>query len=125
MKDIETLKDIEERVRESLVRIDCVVEETANKVLAIFDEAEKRLHDPNVRIVKQLDKAKSYAQALRTELADAKSQLEKCRSKGTSLNEMISSLKVELVVAKRENARLAQKTDWVAEVGPVKPIRRR
>ena len=109
--------------RESLTRL---LQEIEDQVLAVFDEAEKRLSDPRVNLVRRLNKKVSELDELRAALSERERHLSKCRTARAELQQEVEALRVEnkrltLEITKLRDNELA----WVQEMRQVRPIMKR
>jgi predicted nucleic acid-binding Zn-ribbon protein len=90
---------------------------TREDVLRVFTEAEERLSDPNVRIVKKLDKNRAEIDDLRRRLGKSETELAKCRSSRDRLQSELESVS-------REAESLREEVVWRREAENIRPIRK-
>ena len=110
--------ELEEKELERLwARVQELLGNTRENVLRVFNEAEKRLSDPNVRIVKKLDKKKAEIDDLRMRLGRSETELAKCRSSRERLQS-------EFERVSREAESLREEVAWRREAENIRSIRK-
>lgn len=105
--------------------IKAALDETLQRVSDVFQEAERKLEDPNVRIVKRLDKKTSTISMLREKLEKAERHLASCREKGKQNEGSLRVLRNENADLKKQIAALADKAAFLTAANSVRPLRRR
>jgi chromosome segregation ATPase len=80
-------KDVDAQLNSLSVRVEKFLQELEVRVLTIFDDAEARLRDPNVRIVARLDKKTAELASLRDRLRKTQSDLAKSRQANEKLRD--------------------------------------
>jgi hypothetical protein len=120
------LKKVEPDIRaqqESLTRF---LQEVEERVLAVFDAAERRLRDPRVNLVRRLDKKVGELDAVRATLAEREHHLLKCRAARAEFQQEVEALRAENKRLILENTKLRDnELAWAQEVGQVRPIKKR
>lgn len=83
-----------------------------------FSNAEKILRDPNIAIVKRLEKKTESDKRTKSQLARNKGFLEECRKKNVDLQRRIEELEKEVT-------RLRGTVEWVDEIQNVRPLQQK
>jgi len=114
-------QDLSNRVNALMADFDKMLEE-------LHQDALRRLGQPGVTIVKQIDKKAAQLNKKRDELAEAKMHLAKARSDNENLraelrnsSETVQSLEKELALFKQKSA---DSRDWQVATGDIRPIRK-
>ena len=105
-----------------LRRISDALAETMQRVSKVFDDAEKKLHDPNVQIVKQLDKKESKATELRQKLASCQNELSACRRNSIGREKTLLALERENAELKKALASQAVRGEFLTAMQGVSPL---
>jgi chromosome segregation ATPase len=90
-------------------RVKEFLEDIQENVLHVFDEAERRLSDPSVRIVKRLDKKTAEIENLRKRVERSETELARCRETRARLQEELENIS-------REASSLREEIAWRREV---------
>lgn len=107
-------------------RLILLLEETHERVLLVFDDAEKRLQDPQVQIVKRLDKKDNELRAIKAKALELETDLSKCRSRREFLDNEIKKLSMENEKLRSENKRIKDnELPWATETKGISPLKKR
>jgi chromosome segregation ATPase len=134
-RSISAFKRTEKTLKELASRVVSDLERIRANALKTFEEAERRLTDPAVRIAKRLDKKDAEIAKLRGQLSDAQTILAKCRESQARLLKRCQTLTSERDLLKAEitairqtaNRQVALRKDeaiWSNEVRNVRRLKR-
>lgn len=113
-----TERDVELLAQRVVKALDSILQEA----VAAFDEAERRLSDPNVRITKSLDKKDSQLDRLQKRNSELQEQICACREKRDSLQADKHRLSEENESLRAELARLLDnEVLWSKEIRNIRP----
>jgi chromosome segregation ATPase len=119
------LKDAENKLSELFSRVNGFLSEMQVRVLKVFDEAEARLKDPNIRISARLDKQTKEIVILRDKLRQAESDLLKSRQGSQKSQNRLNELAGELAKLDSENRVIKDNADWNNEISGLRPLGKR
>ena len=129
LKKGSTSKDLprsESQIKDVTDRLILLLEEIQGRVVQVFEEAEKRLQNPNVRIVKKLDKKDDEIKTYRAANLKLEIELSKCRSSREALDKRMRKLSIENEELRSENTNLKNNEQaWTHEIRGVRPLKGR